>query len=172
MIKVITDAPLEFRKKVCNIYCGDPSRNKALEITDETVVAMIEALPNLEHVRIDGAPKLTDRTLSALLRCDGIRAITLTTTRDQPNTLKKETLENSPWPPELLFFELSGQQLPGDIIDYFEYWSSEKRSATLGASLEIVYNFGPYYIFWRDGFPRWIQDYDFQKWGAWDPDFD
>ncbi|KAI4660836.1 uncharacterized protein J4E79_005404 [Alternaria viburni] len=172
MIKVITDAPLEFREKVCNIYCGDPSRNKALEITDETVVAMIEALPNLEHVRIDGAPKLTDRTLSALLRCDKIRAITLTTTRDQPNTLKKETLEDSPWPPELLFFELSGQQLPGDIIDYFEYWSSEKRSAMLGASLEIVYNFGPYYIFWRDGFPRWIQDYDFQEWGAWDPDFD
>ncbi|KAH6865718.1 hypothetical protein BKA58DRAFT_404270 [Alternaria rosae] len=133
---------------------------------------MVEALPNLEHMRIDGALKVTDRTLSALLHCDDIQVITLTTTRDRPNTLKKETLEDGPWLPQLKFLELSGQKLPGDIIDYFEYWTSENRSAQLGASLEIVDNFRPCHIFWRDGFPRWIKDWEFEQYGAWDPDFD
>lgn len=163
MVKDITDAPLKFRESVCDIYCGHPSCKKALEITDETVAATIEALLNLEHVHIDGAPKLMDRTLSALLRCDDIRAKPLTTTRDRPNTLKKKTLEDGPGPLQLRFLELSGQQLPGDIFDYFEYWISEKRSAELRASLEIVYNFGPYHIFWRDGFLRWTKDRDFEQ---------
>ena len=128
---------------------------------------MIEALPKLKHVRIDGAPRVSDLTLSALLKCDNIRTITLTTTPDRPNILKRKTLEQAPWPPKLVYLELSGQQLPASIIQYFEYWTSRKRSAEPGESLEIVYNFGPYYIFWRDGFPRWCKDWPFQREGAW-----
>ncbi|KAI4620256.1 hypothetical protein J4E80_004782 [Alternaria sp. BMP 0032] len=172
MLRDITEAPLFVRNSIQMIYLGDPLREEALEITDDVVAAMIEALPNLEHVRIDGAPRVSDLTLAALLECDDIRTITLTTTRDRPNILRRKTLEDGSWPPKLVYLELSGQQLPASIIDYFEFWTSEKRSMELEKSLEIVYNFGRYYIFWRDGFPRWIQDYDFQKRGAWDPDFD
>ncbi|KAI4685966.1 uncharacterized protein J4E88_003803 [Alternaria novae-zelandiae] len=127
-IKRITEAPWEFQRSIWSVYLGDPSRKKALEITDEVVAAMIRALPKLKH---------------------------------------RKTLEHAPWPPKLVYLELSGQQLPASIIQYFEYWTSRKRSAEPGESLEIVYNFGPYYIFWRDGFPRWCKDWPFQREGAW-----
>ena len=94
MLRDITEAPLEFRKYIQMIYLGDPLREEALEITDDVVAAMVEALPNLKHARIDGAPKVSDLTLSALLECDDIRTITLTTTHDRPNILRRKTLED------------------------------------------------------------------------------
>jgi len=169
MLRDITGAPLEFRKYIQMIYLGDPLREEALEITDDVVAAMIEALPNLEHVRIDGAPKVSDLTLSALLECDDIRTITLTNTRDRPNILRRKTLEDGSWPSKLVYLELSGQQLPASIIDYFEFWTSEKKDMKIEKSLEIVYNLGKYYIFWRDGFPRWCENWRFDERGAWAP---
>ena len=169
MLRDITEAPYEFQLPIRMIYLGDPLREEALEITDDVVAAMIEALPNLKHVRIDGAPKVCDLTLSALLKCDDLRTITLTTTRDRPNILRRKTLEDGPWPPKLVYLELSGQQLPASIIYYFEFWTSKMRDVEIGKSLEIVYNFEQYYIFWRDGFPRWCKDWRFEKEGAWAP---
>jgi len=136
MIKDITEAPWEFRRSIWSVYLGDPSRKEVTEITDEVVVAMVEALPKLKRVRIDGAPRVSDLTLSALLRCDNIRTITLTTTPDRPDILERKTLEQAPWPPKLVYLELSGQQLPASIIQYFEYWTSKKRGAEPGESLE------------------------------------
>jgi hypothetical protein len=96
MIKDVTKAPLVFRESLRRIYLGDPSHEHALEITDEVVATMIEALPNLQHVRIDGAPKVSDRTVLALFGLEDVRSITLTATQDHANRLRRKTLEDAP----------------------------------------------------------------------------
>jgi hypothetical protein len=162
----MTNASVDFRVSLRAFYCGDPSHVESLDITDEVVAEFVQNMPNLEHVRVDGAPRVGILTFHSLMHLEYIVSITLTTTRSQPNSLDHGALgyraavleeDNPPrWVRtynELRYLELGGQCLEPNTVDRFEHYTSNSRSAVAGKSVEIVCTFGPYHVLWRDGFP-------------------
>jgi hypothetical protein len=147
-------ASKSFRKSLFAFYCGDPSRNEPLDLTDDTVALFIKKAPNLQHVRIEGAPKVGTLTFHELMHLENIVSITLTTTRTQSDLIHDWALHHRISVLEksrpatyngLRYLELGGQRLQPDITECCEYYTdrSNSRSTLDSTGVEIVCIFGP-----------------------------